>query len=305
MSAHYLGIDIGGTATRWAVVVAKGTVVARGKARGATGHLFNPAARADFTAAIAEIAQAHGDAPVHGAFAGITGLGPITYPDAKEIIGAAFGLAANMIDTADDMELAFRAVFAPGTGHLVSAGTGSIGLHIAEDGKTVRVGGRGILIDDAGSGAWIALRALNAIYRRIDETGGPADASILANELFDAIDGQSWDAVRAYVYAGDRGKIGALALPVARAAERGDPVAVAILADAAHELARLGRALVDRTQPLPIAYIGGVLALHNSIKPALRDALADFDITFPTIDAPLAAANIARQRAQTTQDTPQ
>ncbi|MCD7061373.1 N-acetylglucosamine kinase [Pelagibacterium xiamenense] len=302
MTSHYLGIDIGGMASRWAVAGPDGTIVARGEARGATGHLFNPKARADFAATIGQIAGIAGRTPIARAFAGVTGLGPMAYPDARDIIGAAFGVSPGTVDVSDDMELAFRAVFEPGTGHIVSAGTGSIGLHITADGRTVRVGGRGILIDDGGSGAWIALRALNAVYRRIDTTGDAAEASVLAEELFDAIGGQSWDDVRAYVYAGDRGRIGALAVPVARAADRGDPIAAGILADAAQELARLGRALVGRTAHLPIAFVGGVLSLNQTIKPALRDALADFDVTFPKADAAGAAADIARQRAQNDQD---
>src|SRR5690606_321284 len=116
----------------------------------------------------------------------------------------------------------YVANFAPGEGHLVAAGTGSVGLHIAQDGSFVRVGGRGILIDDAGSGSWIALKALDQIYRILDHTGSFARAEALAEQMFAEIGGNRWHDVRQFIYAGDRGRIGSLAVAVARAAEAGD-----------------------------------------------------------------------------------
>jgi glucosamine kinase len=161
----------------------------------------------------------------------------------------------------------------------------------------VRVGGRGILIDDAGAGAWLALRALDAVYRRIDETGGPADAARLAEALFAAIGGEDWDSVRAYVYAGDRGRIGALAPAVAQAALAGDPVATNLIEAAGREIARLAAALIAREGPAPVDFIGGVLNIHPAIKQAIAAALPSVRMGFPTIDAASAAARIARELA--------
>lgn len=297
--AHWLGIDMGGTATRWVVVDAAGKVKDRGSATGATGHLFNREARERFTHVIENIAKGVART-VDGAHLGVTGLGPRAYEDAQSIIGKAFGCNATLVSASDDMELAFRAAFAPGEGHLISAGTGSVGLHIAAEGSMIRVGGRGILIDDGGSGSWIALRAIDEIYRRIDETGTPAEADILASALFKAMGGDTWDDTRAYVYGHDRGGIGALARIVGEAAHEGDPLALEILTAAARELARLGTALVARGGRLPIGFVGGVLALHPVIQASLRDAFSDTDVRFPTIDAAFAAAEIARKRNETT-----
>jgi N-acetylglucosamine kinase-like BadF-type ATPase len=298
--ATHLGIDIGGTASRWVLVDDAETIVARGAAAGATGHLFNPAERDRFVAtlsAIAEAARAH--APV-AACLGITGLGDTVHDDARAIVKSLFGIGAEAVLLSDDMELAFRATFAPGAGHLVSAGTGSIGLHLDADGDIIRVGGRGVLIDDGGSGTWIALNALDQVYRRIDETGGTADAGILAGELFADIGGDQWDQTRSFVYGGDRGRIGTLAQAVARAATKGDAVASHILTRAATELARLADALIARVGPLPIAFIGGIITLHPSIRPALVAALPNTTVTFPQIDAAAHAALRARRINETT-----
>ncbi|WP_052732105.1 N-acetylglucosamine kinase [Devosia geojensis] len=294
-SGRFLGIDIGGTASRWVVADGGGAVVTRGAAAGATGHLFNPAEREKFAGVIATIAaEAQPHLPVAGAFLGVTGLGERAYDDARAIAGAAIGLTPDRVGASDDMELAFRATFAPGAGHLISAGTGSVGLHVAADGELVRVGGRGILIDDGGSGTWIALTALDKIYRLIDETGSTDGARLLADALFAAMGGDDWSATRAYIYGSDRGRIGALAQVVAGAADKGDPLALAILEDAARELARLGHALVNRAGNKPIGYVGGVIGLHRVIKPGLIAALAGCEVVFPTIDAAHHAARMAR-----------
>ena len=298
--ATHLGIDIGGTASRWVLVDDAETIVARGAAAGATGHLFNPAERDRFVAtlsAIAEAARAHAPA---AACLGITGLGDTVHDDTRAIVKALFGIGPEAVLLSDDMELAFRATFAPGAGHLVSAGTGSIGLHLDADGDIIRVGGRGVLIDDGGSGTWIALNALDQVYRRIDETGGTADAGILAGELFADIGGDQWDQTRSFVYGGDRGRIGTLAQAVARAATKGDAVATHILTRAATELARLAEALIARAGPLPVAFVGGIITLHPSIKPALVAALPNTTVTFPQIDAAAHAALRARRINETT-----
>src|SRR5690606_26142305 len=141
-------------------------------------------------------------------------------------------------------------------GHLVSAGTGSIGIHVGVDGAMVRVGGRGILIDDAGSGSWIALRALDQVYRSLDRNGTFAEVEALADALFSLVGGAEWHDVRQYVYAGDRGKIGALAVAVGQAAAAGDNAALSILRDAGAELAGLALALQHRAGIRPVAIIG-------------------------------------------------
>ena len=299
----YLGIDIGGTASRWVLVDDAGIVLSRGIALGATGHLFNPAERERLTTTLAGIADTiRVHSPV-AACLGVTGLGEAVHAEARNLVAALFAIDPHAIRLGDDMELAFRATFAPGTGHLISAGTGSIGLHLTADGQLIRVGGRGLLIDDAGSGTWIALTALDQLYRRIDETGGPAEAAILAAELFGEMGGDGWDQTRSFIYGSDRGRIGTLAQAVARAATQGDPVANDILARAATELARLARALIARAGPLPVAFIGGIITLHPSIKPALLAELSHAVVSFPEIDAAAHAAQWARQIREETEVT--
>jgi len=291
----FLGIDTGGTASRWVLIDAEGTLIARGAASGATGHIFNPVERERLLKALQTIAaDLPSDAKVERVCLGLTGLGSGAIAGVAALVAETLMIEPAAVLVSDDIELAFRAAFAPGSGHLISAGTGSIGLHITADGSSIRVGGRGLLIDDGGSGTWIALQALDQLYRRIDETGGPADAMVLAEELFAAMGGDDWDATRAFVYGSDRGRIGTLAQAVAKAATRGDVLALDILNRAAVELARLGQALNSRAGEHPIGFVGGIIGLHSTIKTALNAALSGHAVVFPTIDAALHAANRAR-----------
>lgn len=291
--AVHLGLDVGGTASRWVACDNHGDVLTRGRAAGATGHVFNPAEEARLRAVLQTIA---GDLAAAGlragsVAAGLTGYGSAVAGEVAALLHETLGVAPDQALIVDDMSLAYAANFAPGEGHLVSAGTGSIGLHVGLE-ESVRVGGRGILIDDAGSGSWITLRALDLVYRNFDQTGSFADVSALADRLFAAIGGNSWSDVRQYIYGGDRGRIGALAVAVGDAAEEGDGLALAILRDAALELAQLGLALSQRVGRRPIGYIGGVLTLHPVVGEGIRNFLDGHDVRFLAADAPLMAARL-------------
>ncbi len=294
MTEVYLGLDVGGTASRWVACDQAGQVVARGSVNGATAHVFNPAERERLRSALSDIGNALGAENLQpiGLVGGLTGFGAVVTGEVHGLLNGAIGLRPEQILLTDDIVLAFAAHFQPGQGHLVSAGTGSIGVHIAADGAMTRVGGRGILIDDAGSGSWIALRALDIIYRSLDRTGSFAQVQALADALFELVGGSEWHHVREYVYGGDRGRIGALAVGVAQAAEAGDAEALKILRQAGAQLAELAQSLQDRVGERPVAFIGGVLKLHAAIGAEIEKELPGVAISAPATDTALAAAKL-------------
>ncbi|KQT51509.1 hypothetical protein ASG47_00995 [Devosia sp. Leaf420] len=294
MRETYLGLDVGGTASRWVACDKAGQVVARGSVNGATAHVFNPAERERLGTALAEVGNALAAENLQpiGLVGGLTGFGAVATGEVQGLINHALGLRPEQILLTDDIVLAFAAHFQPGQGHLVSAGTGSIGVHVAADGSMTRVGGRGILIDDAGSGSWIALHALDIIYRTLDRTGSFAEVQALADALFALVEGIEWHHVRKYVYGGDRGRVGALAVGVAQAAEAGDATALAILTQAGAHLAELAQALQTRVGERPVAFIGGVLKLHPAIGAEIRKQLAGITVSEPATDTALAAAQL-------------
>ncbi|MBJ3786075.1 N-acetylglucosamine kinase [Devosia sediminis] len=299
MSQVHLGIDVGGTASRWVACDTTGALVARGSASGATAHVFNPAEHARLAGVFASVAAELSAAGFEAASlcAGMTGFGQPATAEIRAMASAALGLAPDAVLVMDDIAMAYAAHFRPGEGHLISAGTGSIGIHITSKGEVVRVGGRGILIDDAGSGSWIALEALDQMYRALDHTGSFDELSELAAEMFLAVGGNSWSDVRQFIYAGDRGRIGTLAVGVARAAEAGDQTALDILRRAGAELAGLGEALSKRAGAGPLALIGGVLNLHPVISEEIAWRFPGVEVTRPVIDSAFSAARLGVSEA--------
>jgi N-acetylglucosamine kinase-like BadF-type ATPase len=266
-----LGLDAGGTQTRWAVADAAGRVLAEGSAGPVSGaSVEGESGRLQTLATLQAIAQAAG--PVDAVVAGVTGLGAAQTPGFVALAAAAFRLAPTAVSALSDIELLCLAAFAPGQGIVVYAGTGSIAACVDEAGVLHRAGGRGSVIDDAGGGHWIAREALRHIWRAEDEAPGVWAASPLATRVFEHIGGSDWADSRAWVYGATRGELGTLALAVAAAADE-DPAALALLQAAGVELARLACALIRRQGPRPLALAGRVFDLHPAVENALRAAL--------------------------------
>ncbi|NBJ09738.1 N-acetylglucosamine kinase [Microvirga arsenatis] len=292
-----LGIDAGGTATRWRLADESGRCVAEGSAAPLTGHLFSAAAEERARQIVLDMAQAVMKAgrPA-GIIAGITGLTRDTPPEAtmRALFAETFELSPDRVFVAEDMWIAYLSYFALGEGILVYSGTGSIGYYLSETKEVIRVGGRGNLIDDAGSGFWIAREALKAILRAEEENPGEGWTTTLGTCLARALGGTEWSTVRSFVYGGDRGRIGSLARAVGEAAQAGDPTALRILREAGEELARLANCLIKRLGPRPVALVGGSARLHPLLASAFRRELAaPVEFIATDLDAALTAARLA------------
>jgi glucosamine kinase len=297
---HGLGIDAGGTASRWCVATEAGDVLASGEALGMTAlAIGTEGGRAHLRAtlgAIAETARAHQPAL---AVVGITGYGGEGGEGGEDDLVALLEGALGMpVSLRSDVEIAYLDTFAPGEGHLVYAGTGSIGAYVDAEGRFARIGGHGGLVDDAGGGYWIAIRALRHVWRMLDED--PKYDSPLARALFARIGGTDWASTRRFVYEGgfeaNRGRIGTLAVAVAAA---DDPAARAILEDAGRELARIAHLMTRHFGgPIPIALGGGVFSLSPIIEATLRGELPGRAIRrVPESGPHRAAARIAARDA--------
>src|SRR5471032_1619966 len=272
-----LGIDAGGTRTRWALADAAGAIVAEGSAAGwSATQMADPAGRAAaqavFSALAADVLAAGSPARV---CAGLTGFGGEADHSALLAgwLSERLAIAPQAVQLRSDIEIAYLDSFAPGEGYLVYAGTGSIAAWIAADGVFHRAGGRGVLLDDGGGGYWIAREALRHIWRREDESPGAWRASAMARAVFAQIGGDDWSLSRHFMYGQERGAIGALAVAVAASADA-DPQARLILQQAGAELARLALALVSRHGARPIALAGGASTLHPLIAQSMREALS-------------------------------
>ncbi|MFC3460314.1 N-acetylglucosamine kinase [Massilia haematophila] len=279
MSNHHqapaigLGIDAGGTQTRWSLAQADGTLLAEGIVSGLSAlQMGSNDGRQAVRATFEELArQVLACARPQRVRAGLTGFGG----DGEQLqawLAELLGVNPGAIALCNDIEIAYRASFAPGEGYLVYAGTGSIGAFIDADGEFHRAGGRGVVLDDGGGGFWIAREALRHIWRNEDECPDCWKASPMAHAVFEHVGGADWAYSRQFIYGQERGEVGKLALAVAASAEQ-DPAAAAILRDAGRELARLANALVARFGPRPVALAGRAAELHPSIAATMRAAL--------------------------------
>ncbi|MBL8519477.1 MAG: ATPase [Betaproteobacteria bacterium] len=292
-----LGLDAGGTTTRWALSDAEGRIVAEGVAAGMTGlQLVNEHGRAALAAALNALGAEVRKVGTPGAVcAGFTGLDQHTDVMAG-LIANALGIDAKAVALKSDIEITYHDLFQPGEGYVVYAGTGTVAAFIDADGQMQRAGGRGAIIDDAGGGFWIAREALKHIWRAEDQRPGAWRESPLARRVFEHIGSADWGATRAFFYGKERGEIGQLARAVAAAAGE-DPVALRLLVDAGRELARLAHALTGRFGSRPVALCGRVLLLHPAIEQSFREALPGEDIRVRIAAAHHAAAHIAARNA--------
>jgi glucosamine kinase len=289
-----LGIDAGGTRTRWALADRAGAIVAEGEVAGLSALLMgSDAGRSALHARLAGLASAvlaHGKP---GAIrAGLTGFGG-DGAQLQQWLATLFAMPTSAITLCNDIEIAYAACFQPGQGYLVYAGTGSIGAWIDSPGVLHRAGGRGVVLDDGGGGFWIAREALRHIWRREDEQPGAWQDSPMARAVFDQIGGSDWSDSRQFIYGQERGAVGQLAMAVAASADA-DPVAADILRHAGRELARLAIALRGRFGARPVALSGRAATLHPMIIAAMRAALPpDLPLALAGSEAHLAAARAA------------
>lgn len=289
-----LGIDAGGTQTRWALAAPGGRIVAEGTAGGLSALQMSSlegreAVRATF-GAIAQAVLSHGrPLAVRAGVTGFGGDGGVLQQSLSELLG----LDPKAVVLSNDIEIAYLASFRPGEGYLVYSGTGSIGAFIDGHGGFHRAGGRGVVLDDGGGGFWIAREALRHIWRLEDERPGAWEASPMAHAVFQHVGGSDWSFSRQFIYGRERGEVGKLAIAVAATAER-DPAAAAILSEAGRELARLAQALIQRFGPRPVALAGRAAELHPAIVETMRAALPPDTILSQTgMRAHYAAARLA------------
>ncbi len=289
-----LGIDAGGTRTRWALVDADERLLREGRVGGMTALQMSTAAGSEYVRdSLLQIATAlpAGIRPTR-VCAGMTGFSE-GGADIGAMIAGVFNIDVSAITLKSDIEIACSDLFAPGEGYVIYAGTGSIAAFIDTAGILHRAGGHGVILDDAGGGYWIAVEALRNIWRNEDARPGAWHDSPMAVAMFDHLGGDDWATTREFVYHRGRGDIGTLALVVAASAKR-DAVAQDILKRAGRELARLGQAMISRFGPRPIALAGRAFQLHPTIELSLRAAMSqDTNVTLRTSDAHVAAARIA------------
>ena len=284
---HYLGIDAGASATKWALINENGPVLS-GVREAMDGHLYREASVQRMHKVLNEIADEIKGHTVSSVFMGITG---VTHDGSIEKeITSVFSCQSKVVS---DIELAYRANFADGDGILLYAGTGSVAYAIDENAAVHQIGGWGYLLGDEGAGYWIGKEAIRVALFQI-ESKKQIEATSLSGQILEKINAHDWNTVKGFVYSQDRSAIAALSKIVDAAASTGDSDARNILNKAAGHLADL----VNRTdqqlfrKALPVKFTGGISgskSLYGELEKFLR-----MRVSISTADIALRAAELAR-----------
>ncbi len=276
-----VGIDAGGTKTVALLARAdEGTILGQGI--GGPGNIRAVGAErvtAALTMAIASAFAAAG-LPQTAVAAAAIGAAGAARPDDRAAVETCLraALVADHYAVTNDAAIALRAAVPSGPAVLLIAGTGSIGYGRTADGREVRTGGWGYLLDDAGSAYAIGLAGLSAVLRAHDgrDPQTALSASLLAAWELSAPEGIIG---RVYQLPPPRDEIAALAPLIVAAARAGDAVAGSIVAHAGGALGALAVATIGKLAPAPGATVplvttGGLLhACGDLLLPPLLEAV--------------------------------
>lgn len=260
MNEYFLGVDGGQSSTTAVIGDRDGRIVGWASA-GPCNHVAAAEAKAKFLRVMREcISQAANRAGIAGTSFKAACFGMSGGPADKAALLHELIASEHWIVT-HDAATALAGATSGEPGIVAIAGTGSIAFGQNAHGETGRAGGWGYLFGDEGGAFDIVRQALRAVLREHEGWGArtaltpallEAGSASDANELLHAFYAPEWP----------RRRIAGLAEIVDRIAEEGDPVALAILHNAARELAMLAgsvrRLLWGDEESVRIAWVGGV-----------------------------------------------
>ena len=172
-------------------------------------------------------------------------------------------------------------------GAIIIAGTGTVGWAVLK-GQPYRIGGWGLPVSDAGSGAWIGIEALRRVLWARD---GRRSWTPLLRALYGAFD-EDAHALARWTHKASPGDLGSLAPRVVEYAERGDPVAEELMTRAAFHIEALATRLREAGAPR-LCLVGGLAPfLESRLSEATR-----LHLTPPAGDALQGALHLARRTA--------
>ncbi|WP_350310221.1 BadF/BadG/BcrA/BcrD ATPase family protein [Rhodococcus sp. MEB041] len=308
-TAHFLGVDGGGSKTAFALVDSHGVVSAR--ITSGSSYYFNSSSdvmKRVLAEGVSQVCVAAGITPeqIDAAFFGLPGYGEASGDVAELDAMPARILGHDRYRCDNDMVCGWAGSLAGEDGINVISGTGSM-TYGERLGAGHRVGGWGELFGDEGSAYWIATRGLNVFSRMSDgrTPRGPLHG-LLVERLGLSSD---LDAVGLVIgtWGGDRSRIAALATTVCEAARQGDSEALGVVSSAVRELATLietTRSLLGFSddEVVPVSYSGGMftdVGYLTSFRAALGELPAEYDLRVPLLDPALGAAVYAAKDAGT------
>lgn len=239
----FLGIDGGGTGCRAAVADAAGVVRGRAEA-GPANIASDPQGAADniLRAATAAL-DAAGGGQVVAAGLGLAGANAAGAADRLR-----WALPYRRVAVVTDAITAVKGALGTGDGIVAALGTGSV--FAAQRGGTIRqIGGRGLVLGDEASGAWIGRAILSAALRATD---GYAPMTPLLSALLAEAGGP--DGVVALSL---RARPVDLAAFAPRVVQSDDPAALSVMEQARKDVIA-AVSLLAGNDDLPVVFLGGL-----------------------------------------------
>jgi N-acetylglucosamine kinase-like BadF-type ATPase len=297
----FLGVDGGGTKTRFALLDERKQLVALAT----FGTTYHPEVGIDgvrnaLAAGIREVLDKAGidAAQISHAFFGLPAFGEdsAVTPALDALPRAILGRDRVTVD--NDMVCGWAGSLGAEDGINIVAGTGSIGYG-QRRGVAARAGGWGEHFSDEGSAYWIAMQGLNAYSRMSDGRLPRGPLHALINEALTLRNDLD---LCAHVYgpnARSRGELAQFSPLVAKAAAQGDQAAHDIFRRAGSELAQIAEALrrklgYDADELVKLSYSGGAFSAGELLLQPFRDALnastATYELCHPLHEPHIGAA---------------
>lgn len=277
-NGYVVGIDAGGTTTRcWAVTASSRLI---GSSQGGPGNLYSVGLNT-LTQRVVDLVRSALPGPYARQRAQALCLGASGVGRSDEVAAVRDALQsarlAQQVLVVNDGQIALAAGTLGQPGVALIAGTGSLALGQAADGKQARAGGWGYLLGDEGSGYAIGRDALTAVLRAHD---GRQSSTSLSIPLQRALGLQKPEDVIKFTYARPfrKEQIAALAPLVAEVAATGDTTATGILTKAGTDLALMAAAVhrrLDLSASAPIVRVGGLFRLGPLLLDPFISALQE------------------------------
>ena len=287
---YYLSVDCGGTKTAFLVTDQIGNFIAYRKGPPAN-YIVNglePVARMlkDFIGQIQS--QELNGKPIDTSFIALAGFGDVPSENEQVIKKITESLDLNRILVGNDTENAIAGSLLGQSGIHIISGTGSIGIGIDSEGKTIRSGGWHHLFGgDEGSGYWIGCNRLQHFTKQAD---GREEKTLLFDLVMEKMNLNTPEEVLKIVieqWNGDRDKIASLSRLVSEGAIKGDKNCQHIFEEAARELALIASAIGKQgnfSEPIQVSYSGGVFQSGELILKPLKSLLSpEFSLVKPAL----------------------
>jgi N-acetylglucosamine kinase-like BadF-type ATPase len=304
-AVYFLGVDGGGTKTRFALMDADKKLVSEAT----LPTSYHPEVGLDGVREVLArgVAQVLAEAGIDSTQIAYAFFGLPAYGEDSKVAPILESMPASILGhehyaVDNDMVCGWAGSLGAADGINIVAGTGSIGYG-QRKGRSARAGGWGETFSDEGSAYWIAVQGLNAYSRMSDGRLPKGPLHTLIGEALNLTNDLD---LCAHIYgesAASRGDLAKLSLLVAKAAGAGDHAALDVFRRAGQELAQIADALrrklgYEAAETVRLSYSGGAFSAGDVLLTPFKEALAAsspaFALCHPLYDPHYGAALYAQ-----------